>query len=241
MRSARLHVETELGPGAAVGLDAGRAHYLVRVLRLGPGAMVRVFNARDGEWRATVEMVGRREVRLRVGDRLRPAAPVHGPTLYVAPPRRSRFEWLVEKATELGVGRIAPVLTARSVARPHNSDRLRAIMVEAAEQCERLDVPELAPLRPLREALDARAGGPLVFADEAGGTPVLDALGRVRDADFLVGPEGGFDAAERSYLRSRGEVVAVSLGPRILRVETAALALLACAAAVTERNAESVT
>lgn len=228
MRSPRLHVETPLAAGTRVEPGAAAAHYLLRVLRLGAGAAVRLFNARDGEWAARIEEADRRTVRLLVGERLRAPVAAEGPVLFVAPPRRGRFEWLVEKATELGVGRIVPVATRRTVAKPERADRLRALAVEAAEQCERLDVPEIEPLCGWEAFLGRLGDGPLLFADETGGQPLLPALAAHPDAMLLVGPEGGFDPAEREALRARSGVVPVTLGPRVLRVETAAVAMLAC-------------
>jgi len=228
MRSPRLHVETPLAAGTWLELGPDRTHYLLRVLRLRPGAEVRVFNARDGEWSARIEGSGQRPVTLLVGERLRPPVISSGPTLFVAPPKRIRFEWLVEKTTELGVGRIVPVATRRTVAKPERADRLRLIAVEAAEQCERLDVPEIEPLCGWEAFLGRLGGRPLLFADEAGGQPLLPVLAAHPDAMLLVGPEGGFDPAEREALRARSGVVPVTLGPRVLRVETAAVAMLAC-------------
>lgn len=203
-------------------------HYLLRVLRLGPGAGVRLFNGRDGEWSAWIEAGERKRLWLVVGERLRLPEAAEGPVLFVAPPRRSRFEWLVEKATELGVGRIVPVATRRTVAKPEKLSRLQAIAREAAEQCERLDVPAIDPLCPLTEVPMRLKGGWLLVADEAGGRPLLQALEATSATAFLVGPEGGFDPVERELLLAHPRVVAVTLGPRILRVETAAIVMLAC-------------
>ncbi|GBD43973.1 Ribosomal RNA small subunit methyltransferase E [bacterium HR40] len=232
MRSPRLYVETPLACGTRVELPAAAAHYLLRVLRLGRGAGVRLFNARDGEWSARIDTAGRDRVQLAVEERLRPPPELGGPTLFVAPPRRSRFEWLVEKATELGVGRIVPVATRRGVAKPERMERLRAIAVEAAEQCGRLDVPEIEGLCPFDQLLERLREGPAMVADETGGEPLLPALARSPRAAFVVGPEGGFAAEEREALRALAGGVGVSLGPRILRTETAAVAMLACWVAV---------
>lgn len=238
MRSPRLHVETPLAAGAQLALGPERAHYLGRVLRLRPGAEVRVFNARDGEWTARILAVDRRATRLRVEGRLRPPATSCGPTLYVAPPKRIRFEWLVEKATELGAGRIVPIETRYGVARPGRSERLRAIAAEAAEQCGRMDVPEVTATLSWSGLLAETEQMPLLMADETGGMPVLRAASRSPGAALLVGPEGGFAAEEREFLRRRPGVLRVGLGPRILRTETAALVLLACHQASLEAAAE---
>ncbi len=231
----RLHLEDPpLRAAVTVSLDAARSHYLSRVLRLAAGDAVALFNAEDGEWRARVVALDRRGVRLAVEDRLRPPCAEPGPSLWFAPPRRTRLEWLVEKAVELGVGGFRPVITERTVARLQRPERLRAIAVEAAEQCGRLTVPEFAPTRPLARALVEEAPAALLFADEAGdGRPLLKALdGEGPEPAFLVGPEGGFTPAERAMLRARTTVRPVSLGPRILRSETAALYMLACWGAV---------
>lgn len=234
----RLHLPARLEAGAALRLDAARAHYLTHVLRLRAGAPLRVFNAEDGEWRAVLAAVGKRDATLEVGERLRTPAPEPGPVLHLAPIRRSRLDWLVEKAVELGAGGLVPLLTERTVVRLENPERLRAIVVEAAEQCERLTVPELAAPRPFGAWLAAReAGRPLLFADEAGGgRPLAEALAETGTPDLLVGPEGGFAPQERVLLHAAPGVRPVTLGPRILRAETAALAMLAAWLAASATN-----
>ncbi len=232
----RLHLDDpRLQPGVTVSLDAARAHYLARVLRLGIGDTVILFNARDGEWRARITGCERRAAQLRVEDLLRPPQAEPGPSLWFAPPRRTRLEWLVEKAVELGVTRLCPVITARTVARLQRPERLRSIAVEAAEQCRRMSLPEIAPARELGAVLAEERVPALLFADEGGaGRPLLTALQTHPGAAFLVGPEGGFTAAERAMLRARPEVVPVGLGPTILRSETAALYMLSGWRAVRE-------
>jgi len=226
MRTPRLFVE-ELREGVAtLRLGAREAHYLGTVLRLRPGARVRPFNPRAGEFEAEIRALGRHDVELALLERLRTPEPVRGPELWFAPIRRQRLEWLVEKATELGARRLVPVITRHTVVEPRRADRLRAIAIEAAEQCGRLDVPELAEPRPLEAALEGRfPDRPLLFADERGGAPLLNVLEGLADAeaDVLVGPEGGFSEEERRRLRGLSGVVPVSLGPTILRSETAAL------------------
>lgn len=251
--SPRLLVEADLAPGTTVELDERRAHYLQNVLRLPPGAVVRAFNAAAGEWQASVERRGKRGAALVLGERLRAPAPEPGPVLWFAPVRQNRLDWLIEKAVELGVTRLVPVITRRTVVKLANPERRRAIAIEAAEQCERLSVPEIEPASPLPQRLArAEPGRPLLFADEAAGraageegdaagtaVALLDALHRQPECDMLVGPEGGFDPAERVLLRGLPEVVPVTLGPRILRAETAALAMLACWQAVTSARGRS--
>jgi 16S rRNA (uracil1498-N3)-methyltransferase len=235
MTVPRLHVVAALAEGAEIRLGGDRAHYLRHVLRLREAASVHLFNGSDGEWRAGIAAVGRHEVTLTVGDRIRPQAVEPGPTLAFAPIRRNRLDWLIEKAVELGVAHLVPVITERTVVRPEGSARLKAIAIEAAEQCERLTVPPIDAPQPLAAWLAARkTGEPLLFADERGeGEPLARVL-RNRDAGafFMVGPEGGFTPAERRLLLAAEGAVPVTLGPRILRAETAALYLLACCQAL---------
>jgi 16S rRNA (uracil1498-N3)-methyltransferase len=226
-RAPRLYLEVPLVAGAAVELGIERVHQLRHVLRLVPGAAVRLFNAQSGEWRAELARLDRRGGEARVVERLRPPEPEAGPRLAVAPIRANRLDWLIEKAVELGVGAVDLVLTQRTVVRPARVDRLAAIAVEAAEQCGRLTVPPVAAPVELGAWLAARPpGAPLVVADEAGGEPPLAVLRRLPEATLLVGPEGGFAPADRERLAGRPDVVRVGLGRHVLRSETAALFLL---------------
>ena len=216
-----------------VPLAAGRrrvegppAHYLAQVMRLRAGDPVRLFDDRTGEWLATVAEVGRRDLTLEVGKQLRPREPVPDLWLCAAPLKKGRVDWLAEKACELGVDRLVPVITRRTVVDRPNTDRLRAHMVEAAEQCGRTALPTIAEPMKLAELL---RGWPtdrhLFFADEQGGAPAFDAMrARPGPAAVLVGPEGGFDDAERDTVRALPASIGVSLGPRILRADTAAAA-----------------
>lgn len=228
MTIPRLHVALELRAEALLPLDRAQRHYLATVLRLGAGDPVLVFNGRNGEWAAALQGGG--PAALRVGRRTRAPGDEPGPALLVAPIRAKRLEWLVEKAVELGVARILPVLTERTVARPESLARLRARVVEAAEQCGRLSLPELADPAPLLTTVDqVAADGIVAFADEAGDAPpILELLEAEPVVAILVGPEGGFTPAERQALRGRAGVRPVSLGPRRLRAETAAVHALAC-------------
>lgn len=228
MTEPRLFLQQRLATGEEVRIGEGRAHYLLHVLRLREGAELLVFNPTDGEWLARIAVAGRRDLTIRIAERRRPPALEPGPTLAFAPIRRNRLEWLVEKAVELGAARLVPVLTRRTQVRPERTDRLEAIATEAAEQCERLTVPTIdAPV-----ALDTWLGrtdglAPILFADERGeGAPLLDAMRTAPAAILLVGPEGGFTPEERTLLRGAVSVVPVSLGPRILRAETAAIVAL---------------
>jgi 16S rRNA (uracil1498-N3)-methyltransferase len=224
----RLHYPEGLAEGAAVRLEGPRAHYLAHVLRLRPGARLGLFNDEDGEWAATLAALGRQSATLDVGRQVRAAAAETGPVLHFVPFRRNRLDWLVEKAVELGVARLVPILTERTVVKLENPARLRAIAVEAAEQCGRLTVPELADPVPFGNWLAARdRSRKLLFADEGGGVPLAAALAEAGRPDLLTGPEGGFTERERTLLLRTDGITGVTLGSRILRAETAALAALA--------------
>lgn len=223
----RLYVDRPLGQGAALTLEGAPANYLAAVLRLGPGDQVKLFDDRTGEWLGAIVEAGRKRVTLTVSAKLRERETVPDLWLLFAPLKRGRVDWLVEKATELGVARLAPVLTRRTIVDRINLDRLRAHAVEAAEQCERTALPVLAEPVKLEEALrDWPAERALWFADEGGGEPIAAAV-RAGPAAVLIGPEGGFTEEERAAIRSLPQARAVSLGPRILRADTAALAAIA--------------
>jgi 16S rRNA (uracil1498-N3)-methyltransferase len=222
-------VDQPLAPGGTLTLDGAPANYLVNVLRLGPGAEVKLFDDRTGEWLAEISEAGKKRVSLAVGRRLRDREPVPDLWLLFAPIKRGRIDWLVEKATELGVGRLVPVVTRRTVVDRLNLDRLRAHIVEAAEQCERTALTELAEPRKLDALLAAwPAERSLYFADEAGGEPLGLSLGPATGpAAILIGPEGGFTEEERAAVRALPQARPITLGPRILRADTAALAAVA--------------
>jgi 16S rRNA (uracil1498-N3)-methyltransferase len=220
----RLFVDQELSQGLTLTVDG---NYLAAVLRLGPGDKVKLFDDRTGEWLAEIAEAGRKRVALVVAERLRERETVPDLWLLFAPVKRGRVDWLVEKATELGVARLVPVLTRRTVVDRLNLARLRAHAVEAAEQCERTALPELAEPRKLDAVLEGwPADRVLYFADEAGGEP-LAALAAPGSAAILVGPEGGFTGEERDAIGAIPSARPVSLGPRILRADTAALAATA--------------
>jgi 16S rRNA (uracil1498-N3)-methyltransferase len=226
----RLFVTGALGAGAEVVLDADQAHYLFTVMRLGPGARVALFNGRDGEWVAEVVAVGRREGRLAV--RLKTADQRQPPDLWLlfAPIKKARTDFIVEKATELGAARIQPVFTRLTNSARLPLDRLRAHAVEAAEQCGETYVPEVAEPQRLQGVLDAwDPGRRLMFCDEARqAVPATEALRAAGAGPWavLTGPEGGFAPEEADRLRGLPFVTAVTLGPRILRADTAAVAAL---------------
>ena len=223
----RLFVEAPLGEGVRVELDAGQANYLGNVLRLKQGAELLVFDGASGEWLARIAEAGKKRMMLAVERRTREAEAIPDLWLAFAPVKRARIDWLVEKATELGAARLVPVTTQRTVIERLNLERLRAHIVEAAEQCGRTVLPELGEPLPLARFLDQRdAARTLYFADESGGEPAGSAF-KPGPAAILTGPEGGFTDAERSAIQAAPNAIAISLGPRILRAETAALAALA--------------
>lgn len=224
----RIHVEDALEADALLRPDEERAHYLRHVMRLGPGDAVRVFNARGGEWSARIAEAGKRGVVLRCETRRRPPArPAATPILLFAPLKRDATDTVVRMATELGAASIRPVMTARTVAGRVNVERLRLIAREAAEQCERLDVPEVAEPAGLDAVLAGwDAGLRLAVAAERRAAPPLGCDGARADA-VLVGPEGGFAPAELDQILRAPFVQPVSLGALVLRADTAAAAALA--------------
>lgn len=220
----RLYADLPLGEGAVLTLPAPQSHYLGSVMRRQPGDVVRLFDGRSGEWAARVTAVGKKAVTVVCEAQSAPQDAVPDLWLCAAPLKRGRIDWVAEKACELGVARLVPVLTRRTVVDRLNLDRLRAHMVEAAEQCGRTALPELVEPVALAALLKAwPAVRTLVFADETGGAPLRDALPGVKaPAAILIGPEGGFTPEEREMIRAVPGSVAVSLGPRILRADTAA-------------------
>jgi 16S rRNA (uracil1498-N3)-methyltransferase len=235
-RAQRLYVTDDLAGGATVALTREQANYLVNVLRLGDGAIVHVFNGRDGEWRARMVKRGRRDAALDVSQQTR--AQIGGPDLHYlfAPLKRARLDYMVQKATEMGSARLQPVITQHTVAERVNLDRMRANVIEAAEQCGVLRVPDVAEPTPLKRALETwDTGRTLVFCDED--APVQDPIEALREVKpgplaVLIGPEGGFSEEERTLLCRHPHTVRLALGPRIMRADTAAVAALALANAV---------
>ena len=224
----RLFVHQPLSEGAVVEPEPEQAHYLTKVMRRQVGDEVLLFNGRDGEWRAILSEAAKRGCRLTVAKATRPQAATPDLELVVALVKRARLETIVEKAAELGVRRVRLVLTRFTGADHTNVQRLAAIAAEAAEQTGRLDVPAVeAPLKLDRLLDEWDAERRLVFCDEAGeAPPLLEAVSEPGPWAVLIGPEGGFAPEERERLRSLSFVTTASLGPRILRADTAAIAAL---------------
>ena len=227
----RLFLDAPLAAGAELPLDRAEANYLLNVLRKQPGDSVLVFNGRDGEWRATLEPGARRSASLRAEERTRPQAPVPDLHYLFAPLKQARLDYMVQKAVEMGAGRLRPVLTRHTQVSRLNPERMRANAIEAAEQCGILTIPEIDGPRPLAALLESWEGDRrLIFCDEsADKTDPVAALAAIPKGPpaVLIGPEGGFSAAERAQLRALPFVTVLPLGPRILRADTAAIAALA--------------
>jgi 16S rRNA (uracil1498-N3)-methyltransferase len=218
----RLHVEAPLAAGQTIEATAGQAHYLGSVMRRAAGDAVRLFNGRDGEWDGRIAALGRGKASFAVEVLVRPQAEDADVWLMFAVLKRDQTDLVVQKATELGVSALLPVFSERTNAARVNADRLRAIAVEAAEQSERLTVPLLHPARPLHDALAAWPADRLLFVAMERTEAASPAAG-IAPAGLLIGPEGGFGPRDRALLDQCGFVRPVSLGPRILRAETAAI------------------
>jgi 16S rRNA (uracil1498-N3)-methyltransferase len=225
----RLHVETQLGDGVSVPVDGNPAHYLISVMRVKPDDIVLLFDGRSGEWAARARDIRKRDLILDCISQTKAPEAIPDFWLCCAPIKKGRIDLIAEKACELGVAKLQPVLTRRAVVDKLNLDRLHAHLVEAAEQCGRTALPELAAMVKLDALLrDWPHERHLFFADETGGAPLTAAFAaHPGPAAFLIGPEGGFDPAEREAIRAHPRAVPVSLGPRILRAETAAIAATA--------------
>jgi 16S rRNA (uracil1498-N3)-methyltransferase len=226
-----LFVDRPLSEGQAVALDRAQTHYLADVMRARPGEIVLLFNGQDGEWRARIDALAKAGAALVPVARTREQAAESDLWLLAAPLKRDCADLVAEKATELGVARLWPVFTRRTQSGRINAERLRARTIEAAEQCERLSLPTLGEAMALDRALgDWPTERTLILLDEAGEAPPLADLAHAwtgGPAALLVGPEGGFDPDERAWLRRFDFVRPATLGPRILRAETAAIAALA--------------
>jgi 16S rRNA (uracil1498-N3)-methyltransferase len=233
--SIRLHVAVPLAEGDAIVLTPGQAHYLGTVMRRGPGDVLLVFNGRDGEFGARIDAIRRDRASLRIEHRTRAQAP-ETPDLWLAFAllKRDATDLVVQKATELGVAALHPIVTERGNTQRMNADRLAAIAIEAAEQSERLTVPELRAPRPLAALLSDWPPQRRLFAAVERAEAPRIAPGHGPRA-LLIGPEGGFTAPELEALRAHPLVTPVSLGPRILRADTACIAGLALLQGVDRR------
>lgn len=220
----RLFVATPLAADAAPTIDGPAAHYLLNVMRLKVGAPILLFDNQSGEWLANIADAGKRSLTLHIERQTRTIEQVPDLWLCFAPVKKARLDWIIEKATELGVARLQPVITERTIVERVKRERLEAQVIEACEQCGRTALPVLGePVKLAQLLTDWPAERALLFADEAGGVP-LSAVAAPAPAAILVGPEGGFTTRERDLLLEHAAVRRIALGPRILRAETAAIA-----------------
>jgi len=236
----RLFVSNALDQGSEVALGREHLHFLGNVLRLTSGDNVSLFNERSGEWLAKLEFRSRRQGTAQIVARLRYPQPEPGPWLAFAPVKKTRTDFIVEKATELGVARLIPVFTQYTATGRVNVDRLRAIAIEAAEQCHRLTVPDIMEATELSALLKSwPVGRMMLVGDEKGGgrslSRIFADIDTIPECGFLIGPEGGFEENEMSRLTAVKFCQAINLGPRILRAETAAIAALSVWNALTQR------
>jgi 16S rRNA (uracil1498-N3)-methyltransferase len=225
----RLHVETPLLESAEFALPKEQGHYLINVLRLVPGDAVALFNTRDGEWLCYLTEVSKKAVRLRVERHSADVRPPSDIDYLFAPLKHARLDYVVQKATELGARRLRPVITARTIAERVNLDRMRANAIEAAEQCNLVFVPDVEEPQSLAKVLAAwDPARRLIYCDERAeiANPVEALMRLATPAAVIVGPEGGFTIEERAHLKSLPFVTAISLGPRIMRADTVAIAAL---------------
>ncbi len=236
----RLYVDAPLSHGASIALGRAQAHYLTNVLRLPAGAEVLAFNGRDGEWRCALSTSGRKSVGLSALEMTRPQTAAYDLHYLFAPLKHARLDYMVQKAVEMGAGVLQPVLTRHTHIERLSVERMQANAIEAAEQCGILTLPLIAPLTKLSSLLAAWPRERLlVFCDEDAHADPVETLAAAKSGAagtnaaphlplaVLIGPEGGFDATERQDLLSLPNVVRLSLGPRILRADTAAVAALA--------------
>lgn len=227
----RLYVNAPLSAGSRHEAAPEQAHYILHVLRLKPGGQVRLFNGRDGEWQAVVDSVKKKTCLLKIERRFAPQTRLEDIVYLFAPLKGARLDYMAQKATEMGVSRLMPVLTQNTQVARVNLERLRANAVEAAEQCNLLNIPEIHEPMTLAAVLAGwEPKRTLVFCDEsARQDSPLAGLAKLRDKPcaVLVGPEGGFSKEEREKLLGASFTLPISLGPRILRADTAAVAALA--------------
>ncbi len=229
--SQRLFMDVPLAADNTIELDRGQANYLLNVLRLGENDHILVFNGRDGEWRAEITPQGRKKAVLNVSEQTRPQPAAYDLIYMFAPLKQARMEYVVQKAVEMGAGSLQPVLTEYTQLRKINVEKMNLQAVEAAEQCGILTIPSIEDLQPLEAAIGNTANDhTIIFCDE--GDLLQNPLSMLQDIQsqnfaILVGPEGGFSETERKLLKAQNNVVAIPLGPRVLRADTAAVAALA--------------
>jgi 16S rRNA (uracil1498-N3)-methyltransferase len=234
-RTPRLYVDAPLSAGATILLENRQAHYLLNVLRLRPGATFRLFNAADGEWLAEIVSVRKRDLTLRCERKLRDPKPPPDIDYLFSPIKHARLDYLAQKATELGAGRLRPVITRRTISERINIERLKLNVVEAAEQCNLVGLPQVLDPEPLDKVIASwNPARHLIYCDETASANPLPVLHKLKRGPLavLVGPEGGFAPEEQDLLRSQRFVTGISLGPRIMRADTAAVAALTLVQAV---------
>lgn len=233
-KQIRLLVNDDLALGRVIDLVRDQAHYLITVMRLKDGAEILVFNGRDGEWTGQIEQKSRRACQLRITGHLREQAEHPTLTYCFAPLKQARLDYMAQKAVEMGAGVLQPVMTRHTQVQKLNLERIRANVIEACEQCGVLAIPDVREAVTLKDLVEtwsaSGSAGRIIFCDEgATGSNPIDRLMTLKPAPtaLLIGPEGGFSDDERDLLTGSEAVVAIPLGPRILRADTAAVAALA--------------
>jgi 16S rRNA (uracil1498-N3)-methyltransferase len=226
LSTPRLYVQDSLADGQDRRIDGSAAHYLISVMRMKMGGVIKLFDDISGEWLAEVTSLGKRDLILSVRGQLRPRESVPDFWLLAAPLKKARIDMIAEKSCELGIDKFQPVITQRTNTDRINLDRLHAQMIEAAEQCDRTALPEImAPIKLSARLKDWPTARTLFFADETGGVPMAEVvIAHPGPAALIIGPEGGFTDDERTAIRAVPQCVPITLGPRILRAETAAIA-----------------
>jgi 16S rRNA (uracil1498-N3)-methyltransferase len=236
----RLYVPQALRAREKISLDSTQTHYLLHVLRRKAGDQLRLFQDASGEFIGTIEAISKKGCVVLLEKQTRAPADTMSITLCFAPIKRQRLELLLEKATELGVTHLQPVKTQHSMD-IGNTERLQAIVTEAAEQCERLTVPQICPLKDLKTLIGQwNSTTPLYWCLERAGAPLLQTLDAAKPISLLTGPEGGFSQEEMAWLHTKDFVKAVSLGPTVLRAETAAIVALGCTQAYLSQHERRV-